>query len=174
MSAEHVTDLEQIRAKMALYARGVDRGDRDALRMVYWPDAVDHHGSFDGLAYDFIDHIVPSLANYDASTHLLGQSHVEFADNTARAETYFICYYVRKEPLAGHLETLSGRYLDKWQQRSNEWRVIERRVILDWSRIDPPSPVLPASLRRPPRPLSGKGLLTVDDPSFSFFNADAD
>jgi hypothetical protein len=161
-------DYLAIQRKLALYARGVDRGDAEALRNVYWPDAVDHHGvAFDGNAYAFIDFIVGTLSMYRASSHVMGQSHVVEAGSRAKSESYFMCYYVRKAPMDRHLEILAGRYLDDWEKRNSAWRILERTVVLDWTRIDPPSPdpVLP----RPQRPVSGIGLTTRDDPSFKFF-----
>src|SRR3546814_2627846 len=59
---------------MALYCRGIDRKDPHMIASAYWPDAIDHHGVFDGNAHEFAGWIVPFLREkYTSTQHILGQ-----------------------------------------------------------------------------------------------------
>ena len=43
-------DKQEIYEVLCRYCRALDRGDEKLLRSVYHPDAIDHHGIFDGKA----------------------------------------------------------------------------------------------------------------------------
>lgn len=60
-----LADPEAIRDCLMRYCRGVDRCDASLLRGVYWPGAVDDHGTFIGAAEDFIEYLLPALRAMD-------------------------------------------------------------------------------------------------------------
>ncbi|SRR5579875_1195457 len=130
-------DKQQIHDVMMRYCRAVDRVDEELLRSVYHPDAIDNHGLFNGAAADFVPWCINQLRQaYTATQHFIGNELIEIDGDQAWCEFYFVAYhrYERKgEPR--HMSA-GGRYVDRWERRSGEWRIAERTVVVDWQRVD--------------------------------------
>lgn len=107
------------------YCRGVDRLDPDVMRSAYWPDATDDHGNFVGNAHEFVDHCMTAHLRWRATMHCVLNHLIEVDDDShARGEIYNVTYLFRDgEPV---LDTWWGRYLDRYERRGDEWRIIER------------------------------------------------
>ncbi|MBN7797501.1 nuclear transport factor 2 family protein [Parahaliea mediterranea] len=131
---------QSIQEVLADYARGIDRCDEDLLRSVYHEDAMDFHGIFDGPASQFIQIALEAQRKKIHSSHLLGQSKIDFVGNGAYVETYFWSCDLTERPLAGmsvsgegpFITFMSGRYADWFEDRAEGWRIAERKVLLDW------------------------------------------
>lgn len=124
-----------IRQALARYCRGVDRGDRAMLLSAYHPDATDDHGNFVGGPDDFATYIIEK---FDA-TPRIGQHHVtnvyiELAGTTADVESYFIAFNAQPADGGGEHDLVTGRYLDRFEERDGEWRIAQRKVVLDVGR----------------------------------------
>src|SRR5688572_2083819 len=125
-------DREKIRDCMMRYAQSVDRLDADLLRTVYWPDAHDWHGDFEGNAYDVFAELIPYLEKNTVRTqHFLGGSLIRFVDSHhANVETYSQNFHtVRSDAESAYDLIQGGRYLDKMEKRGDEWRIIDRIVM---------------------------------------------
>lgn len=125
------------------YCRGVDRLDPEVMRSAYWPDATDDHGSFVGNAHEFVDHCMVAHLRWRSTMHCVLNHLVEVDDdNHARGEIYNVTYLFRAdEPV---LDTWWGRYLDRYERRGDEWRIIERVCVNEGSMsapIDTPMPI---------------------------------
>ena len=130
-----------IRDALNRYARGVDRCQWDEVRAAFHPDATDDHGAYRGDVDGFIEWVSRRHALIEQSMHFLGNCIVDFADaNTALVETYFSAYQ-RLGPEAGESRlmllgmasgdesvdvTVLGRYVDRFEKRSNVWRIAKR------------------------------------------------
>lgn len=137
---EQLLDREAIRDCLLRYARGLDRMDRELLENTYWPDAVDDHDNFRGLAMDFVDVALDRVSRMDATSLFIGNILIELDGDAAEVETYFDCYHrmVREDGSRYDLNT-SGRYIDRFEKRDGEWRVAHRLVKHDWFREYPSS-----------------------------------
>lgn len=122
------------------YSRAVDRYDFAALADCYWPDATDDHGSFAGSAPDFVAWNQEALARFDRTSHFLGNMliDVDLGARRARAETYAVAHH-RYTDAEGQLTDMTAglRYVDLFEERSTEWRILERVIAYDWRRTDP-------------------------------------
>ncbi len=128
---DELADREAIRDCLARYSRGVDRFDTDMLRSVYWPDAIDDHGDMNGTVEDFIAWSGPLLQAGGQFVHMTGNSLIRIDGAVARVETYF--WSVLTNPGGGgHDYVTSGRYLDRFERRGDEWRIAARLVATDW------------------------------------------
>lgn len=128
-------DREKIRDCMMRYAQSVDRMDIDLLKSVYWPDATDWHGSFNGNAHEFADWIIPELQRTTVlCQHFLGGSLIRFTEpNRAHVETYSQNYHtIRREGGENYDLVVGSRYLDKMEKRGDEWRIFDRVVMVEW------------------------------------------
>lgn len=116
------------------YCRGIDRVCADLIRSAYWPDAFDDHLEFKGSIDDFIEYAIPRLSAVDIYTHLIGNTYIEVQGNEASAESYLFSYHRVDKDGSKYDQILGGRYLDKFERRGNEWRIINRLVVEDWRR----------------------------------------
>jgi len=107
------------------YCRGVDRLDPDEMRSAYWPDAIDEHGSFNGNAHEFVDHCMTAHLKWRATMHCVFNHLVEVeSEEQARGEVYNVTYLFRSDEEI--VDTWWGRYLDRYEQRNGEWKIIHR------------------------------------------------
>jgi len=134
-----LADREAIRECLYRYSRGVDRLDADMIRSAYWPDAVDQHLEFKGNAEEFIAWAFPIMGSMDQTMHMIGNVLMNFHGNSADVESYFYGYH--RVTIEGVKQDVigSGRYIDRFEKRDDEWRVAERLVMTDWFRQYPDS-----------------------------------
>jgi hypothetical protein len=130
-SLQDLLDREAIRECLHRYCRGIDRVDEEALRSAYWPDATDCHGAYNGSAAGFIDQALARLRTGGRHVHVICNMSIDLAAEQGTVESCFLALQVTAS--APTRETLlSGRYLDRFQRREGEWRILARTVVYDW------------------------------------------
>ena len=121
-------DREGIREATLRYARGVDRLDAELMRSAYWSDATDDHGRFVGNGWEFADRVVGTHDRWAATMHCVYNHSIEFdGDDHARGELYNVTYLVPRD--GGPWNVWLGRYLDRYERREGEWRIIHRTCV---------------------------------------------
>lgn len=128
-------DREQICQCLHRYARGVDRFDRELILSAFHSDALDEHGKFVGYPEEFVNW---ALNQHEAAhlshQHCLLNQSCEIDGETAHAETYFLFVSMNR---AGKPTTMGGgRYVDRFEKRTGEWRIAARVTLRDWSLMD--------------------------------------
>jgi hypothetical protein len=158
-------DLDDVIAELSIrraiyrYCRGVDRGDRDMIASAYHEDAEENHGAFHGTGREFADFLVPAMdAAPEAGGHHVTNILIQRDGDEARAESYFIAFHPLDE---GGRAFVTGRYLDHFTLRNSEWKIQQRRVVID---ADGP-PTRAAQLSDYPR-----GGRREDDPSHGWIS----
>lgn len=141
MDEADIAAIERAITRVLLrYAHAVDRRDYDAVAACYWPDATDRHATFDGDAVAYVAWLREVLPAIAVSTHQFTNVLIDVESATsARSETYCSNVLVhpgrdaegRERHTTAHL-----RYLDRYERRGGEWRVLAREVVTDWSRDD--------------------------------------
>jgi hypothetical protein len=133
---QQLGDREAIRDVVLRYCRAVDRCDAQLLQSVYWPDATDSHGYFDGSADEFVRVAIARLRSHEQTQHMVGNMLIELDGARAAVETYVHSYHRLRGPGANPQDVFIGaRYLDRMERRGAEWRIAERRVVYDWFRF---------------------------------------
>ena len=126
-----VRDKLAIREMLTRYCRAVDRCDLELLKSVYWPEASDDHIVFVGNALEFADFVIPLLKEHTECTqHLIGNIWIQLRGDAACSETYVQAYH--RLPRQGGNVFVGGRYLDRLERRNGEWRIAERKFVMDW------------------------------------------
>ncbi|WP_025597754.1 nuclear transport factor 2 family protein [Burkholderia sp. WSM2230] len=146
---QRLIDKDLIRDVLLRYARGVDRREWELVRSSFFADCHDDHADFKGTRDDFIAWL---RERHDSvgllkSTHFLGNCLVEFGtEDVAVVETYFIARLELTPEASGHRSMLdaknrnskqnsrvqvSGRYVDRFEKRRDEWRIAQRRTVFD-------------------------------------------
>lgn len=143
---QRLIDKDQIRDLMARYARGVDRADWDAVRATYHTDAYDDHGDYKGGIDGFIDFARSRTGGATQVMHFLGECLIEFAGaDVAIVETYFFTAHTLGPEAqrqygasaeAGPVQLSHyGRYADRVERRDGVWRIAQRIVIFETTRL---------------------------------------
>ncbi|MGY9071430.1 MAG: nuclear transport factor 2 family protein [Acidimicrobiales bacterium] len=136
----------EIRRRLLDYCRGIDRCDVDLVASSYHPDAIDDHGAFHGSGHEFARFATEAIReHYEATMHTIGDSIIDFTDDrTAYVETY-VCADHRHRDIDGEsLERFGARYLDRFEQRDDAWRIADRVVVVEWSTTMPITPAVGA------------------------------
>ena len=136
---EQLQDRQAIRDRLYSYHRAVDRADRDGLLDVYWPDAVERHGAFNGPSRKFVEWGLSLRDTFEISAHQMHNVLIELRGERAAVETTFTSLSRRRDAAGSvRVDFLCGRYLDLFEKRQGEWRIASRDVVFDW--IEQPAP----------------------------------
>lgn len=177
-SPTRLADRMMIQDTLYRLSRAVDRLDCEAIRDCYHPDAYDNHGPYSGNVEGFIEWIRNRHQNNVVySMHKLGNILIEFARlDLALVETYVWCVQRYSPHAKAALAQLSGgkegkpgvgmdlfsgsRYIDRFERRNGQWRVLRRTLVMDWktmlevpSDVPQPLPTWPTGRRDKEDPL---------------------
>lgn len=151
-------DRQAIEEKVRLYCRAIDRLDIELLRSVYWPEGTDDHGSFIGNAYEFAEFIMIDLKKRVIDgMHAIMHTVIELDGNVATAESYYWAYqltpggreavteFFGESYAARHADRIDdpqdfycgGRYIDLFEKRGQEWRILKRKITNEWNDVRP-------------------------------------
>lgn len=133
---QYLLDRIAIEDCLHRYCHAVDRCDPDLLRTVYWPEATDDHIFWKGNAEAFVDFCIPVLRSRDQTLHAISNILIRIEGNEARVQSYYNAYerLVKKDGSRNDV-TMFGRYLDRMEKRDGDWRIAERKVVMDWWRV---------------------------------------
>jgi hypothetical protein len=121
------------------YMRGQDRLMPEVQRLAFHEDAFVDCGMYAGNASGFIDFAQGLLATFKQSQHLIGQAHIQIEGNVAHGEVYFLAQHRMAEAGVEKDLFVAGRYIDRYENRGDGWRIAKRRELIDWARTDPAS-----------------------------------
>jgi hypothetical protein len=115
------------------YAQGVDRYRLEQVRACYWDDATDSHEPyFSGPVDDYVEWLSTVLPPLESISHQFTNVliDVDLAGGAADAESYCLSALV---PAGGAPRSMSClRYLDRFERRGDEWRILRRELARDW------------------------------------------
>jgi SnoaL-like domain len=123
---------DQIRDVLYRYARGVDRKDEELLKSCYHPDGIDAHWSFIGNGHDFAEEILQphQMGQVPNFKHFITNILIEVSDDRAFCESSYLFSQTLQLDEA-NIATLTneGRYLDVFERRNGEWRILWRLLV---------------------------------------------
>lgn len=143
-----ITKLSKFRAEQAdrdaiadclyLYTRAVDRCDGPLLRGVFWADARVAGSLYSGDVPGFVKYsTVDGKDFFQQMMHMVGNIITRIKGSQAAVEACFYGYHAA--PAAAQYGDLvvGGRYLDVFERRDDEWRILEKTILFDWFRAYP-------------------------------------
>jgi hypothetical protein len=137
-------DLQRLLVKQTLheliagFSRAADRLDAPAMVALFHPDASIDSGLVRGPPAHFAPEFVRWVREYaHVIFHAVTNECFQIEGSRASGESCVLAL----SRLNGKLEDrgfdrdvlTAGRYLDRFERRSGEWRFIERRFVLDYS-----------------------------------------
>ena len=135
ISLRELASREAIRHCIYLYCRGADRRDPVMMSSAYWPDAVDHRNPKGIDAW--IEQAMNIVDSMERLQHVISNILIELDGDQARCEAYYNVYQRIKLATQQWQDVfLAGRFIDRFQRRGNEWRIIERTAAIDWFRVE--------------------------------------
>ena len=136
----HIPSVEEIANRQAIedvlnkHSRGVDRADAELLKSAYWPEAEVAYGGFNGPAHTFCEGLPTGIKRYAATAHRVTNVSVDFFGDDAVVESYVTAYhYLAVEDADDTEMTYVGRYVDHMQRRGDVWKIMFRRVVMEWN-----------------------------------------
>jgi ketosteroid isomerase-like protein len=129
------------------YARGADRCDLELFKSCYWPDGTDLHWFFNGNAHEFAEWVIPVLAEVANSQHSITNPIIDLQGDRAFVESQW--YVVHHIPaVEGDTERfidqqIEGRYVDVFEKRQGDWRILHRQVVIESGREFIATPLMP-------------------------------
>ncbi len=129
-------DKDAIKEVIHRYCRAADRCDLDAFKACYWPDGRDDHLFYGGNAWDFCDYVIPVLRKIEASVHAITNTIIELKGDRAFCESQWSVVHRLRKSDGSFLDYWhQGRYLDIFEKRDGEWRILERTFANDMDRL---------------------------------------
>ena len=138
---DQLSDIAAIQELAQRYCRGVDRLDEALMKSAYWPEATDNHGTFVGNAMAFVELCMVAHLRWRSTNHCIMNHHIRLDADGAHAcgEAYNVTYLFQKD--APVLDTWWGRYLDLYEKRGDEWRILERVCVHEGTSSVPIEPM---------------------------------
>lgn len=144
-------DKQAIMEALYRYARSMDRLDRELGYSVFWPEATaDYHEQmYQGSGHGFVDMVMAAHLDYESHSHQHSNILIEVDGDAARSETYGDVTLRRIDATGQVIDSRSlGRYVDAWEKRSGEWRIINRTYLHDFDQTTPSAGLFTTTGRR--------------------------
>jgi hypothetical protein len=119
----------------------VDRLDPEMIKSAYHPDGYDDHGDLKGSVDEFVADLVPLLrSNYVSTSHNICNQLIDLDGDRAFVESYLIAVHVTESDGNQWQEIVFGRYVDRFERRDGDWRIVHRVVVIDSRNTQPVQP----------------------------------
>lgn len=122
------------------YCRGIDRLDPGAVAAAFHPGAMLIDYGADALPIEvFVEHAMGSLERrFTATQHRISNTRIEFgySGTEASVETYVLAFHVEATDDGDLLHTFNGRYIDRFEERDGAWKIAQRTLRNDWSKVE--------------------------------------
>jgi hypothetical protein len=132
-----VADQQDLHNLIMTYCRAIDRRDPKLLATVYHPDAIEDRGDiFKGTASEFIEWVGKDAPNYDITIHRIFNTLFKVDGDVAEGEIYCDAYHRTSGENSMEI-TVGGRYLDRYEKRNGQWKIVYRTSTMDRCTMTP-------------------------------------
>lgn len=134
----NLEDKAAIEAALLRYTRGIDRLDGEMVASAFHPGAVCKDYGVDEMTIeDFVTYAIPRLeSGYSATQHRVSNIAIELAGDAAVCEAYVLAFHIQQTDDNPRLHTFNGRYIDQCHKRDGEWKISQRTLRVDWSKVE--------------------------------------
>ena len=128
----------RIEDSLRSYCRGIDRLHAPSIEAAFHPGAVlDDYGAEPFMIEAFVPYVLESLARqFVATQHRLSNITVNVDGDSALAESYVLATHVAEHDTGRTMYTFTGRYIDRFENRDGDWRIVHRSLRNDWSSVE--------------------------------------
>ena len=133
LTAQEVSDREEIRDVLVRYAQGLDRRQFDQVARCFTPDAqAEFSGNMLQPGVEAIVAYVCGVARLAATTHFVGETAITLDGDSAETENYTIAYLVNVNGENRSVHVRGLRYHDHFVRTPDGWRICQRVHCCDW------------------------------------------
>jgi SnoaL-like domain len=141
-SVAEMTELEsraRIEDALNSYCRGIDRLHAPSIEAAFHPGAVLMDYGVEPFTIEaFVPYVLASLSKrFVATQHRLSNTTVKLDGDAALVESYVLATHVAQNDAGRTMYTFTGRYIDQFECRDGDWRIVHRSLRNDWSSIEP-------------------------------------
>ena len=138
IDSQELSQRAEIIDALLSYTRGIDRLDKESVIAAFHPGAIlNNYGPEPMPIEDFVEYALPSLKQrYSATQHRVSNIRIEIKEDRALVESYVLAYHVETSGNSKQLHTFNGRYIDTFALRGGHWKISERFLRNDWSKVD--------------------------------------
>ena len=166
IDSQELSQRVEIVDALLSYTRGIDRLDKESVISAFHPGAIlNNYGPEPMPIEDFVEYALPSLKQrYSATQHRVSNIRIEIKEDRALVESYVLAYHVKSSESSKQLHTFNGRYIDTFALRDAHWKISERFLRNDWSKVDDITEEMAGSS------VWVKSRRDSDDPIYDFWN----
>lgn len=148
---------QQIHQALLSYCRGIDRLRPELISAAFHPGALLHDYGAEPMSIEqFAEHAPGTLKRKFAATqHRISNTTIEFDSDgggtpdptgdgsvdgdrgSATVESYVLAYHWEAAADGGRLHTFNGRYVDRFTELDGCWKIAQRHLRIDWSKVEP-------------------------------------
>jgi SnoaL-like domain len=140
MTDGRAADRAAIAEVLARYCHAVDHLDWDELASVYHGDATDRHGAYTGSVAGFLEWVKPQFTGrFTATMHSIGNAVIEFEGARAFSRCQVRADHLISDELGGGIFQFWGSYVDVFEQRDGQWKILHRIVVRRFVNVLPRS-----------------------------------
>ena len=138
IDSQELSHRAEIVDALLSYTRGIDRLDKESVISAFHPGAIlNNYGPEPMPIEDFVEYALPSLKQrYSATQHRVSNIRIEIKEDRALVESYVLAYHVKSSENSNQLHTFNGRYIDTFTLRYEHWKISERFLRNDWSKVE--------------------------------------
>lgn len=155
---------QDITEAMFKYCRSMDRCDVALGKEVFHPDAKVDYGKqmYQGTGYGFVETALSvHTAMFQAHSHQHGNILIEVKGDRAYSEIYGHVTLRRRDENGVLIDNRNFcRYLDIWEKRDGQWKILERALLLDYDDTGPATGAI----------FQSEGRRDRGDPSYRLFD----
>ena len=127
-------DKQAIEEVVMRYSRTLDWLDGEGQAACFWPDADIDYGFYSGDGAGWVAVVMDVEMASERRWHLCGGLLISLEGERASSECYGFTVSCAPDDSDEKVDNLfGGRYLDEWEKRGEEWRIIKRRYVLDFT-----------------------------------------
>jgi hypothetical protein len=137
---QELLDKQAITEVIYRYGRCMDRLDREVGLTVFWPESTADYDKqmYQGTGYGFIDMVMEAHPNFASHSHQFSNILISIDGDTATSETYGDVTLRRIDEDGRCIDSRNlGRYVDRWEKRDGEWRILARQYLHDFDQSGP-------------------------------------
>lgn len=116
------------------YCWALDTGDHEALRQVFTADCNTRLGGEQHGVDEVIARVSAALGPLDDSQHMVSTHQIRRQpDGTVTGRCYLQAQHIRHATPGGDQYIVAGRYVDRYEDTVDGWRIAERELVVMWT-----------------------------------------
>ena len=137
IDVQELLDKQAITEAIYSYGRAMDRLDHEVGYALFWPDAIADYGEmYQGTGVGFVDMVLEAHLDFVAHSHQCSNVLITIEGATAWSETYVDATLRRTGEDGTYIDNRNlGRYVDRWEKRHGEWRIVKRTYLHDFDQV---------------------------------------